>query len=452
MLSVGSDMSRTLYESIRQGDGLALDHMIEHDDIFDLNWADADNNETCLFAAVRHSMSEVVDSLISLGADVNHKNNVGETALHAAAEIGKPGIIEKIVRAGADVNAKDTYDGKSPLWLAASSGHVSAVSTLLALGSDPSASERMHRRTPLHEVLRRRKLYKMFKVKHTLSEAVNGTNTIESGSNNSLNNTNEVINNEDVWMQCIRKLIDSGAALEEKDLEGKTPLQFARAAQAAESHSEKGTNSGRVGERRWSEVISLLVQSVNNSNIEYTTHDQCDKSKENSRKERNGRDCRMSADVHTEANDVDYIVSRSANESLSKQSRADVDEEVNRLKNEIKSLHSNLETSKSKISILTSCLQQMADEKGIIMGDLADTQQELVHTKTIVNNLKVANRSLETDCEKLNERLLKTNLSIQSLEQDKLDSLHEERKLLGAIVLVGAAGLIVYKLVTRITT
>ena len=63
--------------------------------------------------AVRHSLA-VAELLISSGAEVNAKTNGGSTPLHAAARMNSLEVAELLISSGADVNAKNN-DGQTPL-------------------------------------------------------------------------------------------------------------------------------------------------------------------------------------------------------------------------------------------------------------------------------------------------------------------------------------------------
>ena len=65
-------------------------------------------------AAANNQNSEVIEVLLRAGADVNARDKNGRTPLHGAAEGNQnPEVIEVLVRAGADVNAR-SETGRTP--------------------------------------------------------------------------------------------------------------------------------------------------------------------------------------------------------------------------------------------------------------------------------------------------------------------------------------------------
>jgi len=76
----------------------------------------------------------------------------GHTALHDAAFIGLPDIAQMLVKAGADLEAT-TWDGVTPLHLAAYAGHVKTTSRLLEIGAPINAPGLSHKDTPLHRAV-----------------------------------------------------------------------------------------------------------------------------------------------------------------------------------------------------------------------------------------------------------------------------------------------------------
>ena len=69
---------------------------------------------TPLHPAALYGHKEVVELLITAGADVNAKEKYEKTPLHHAAKAGYYEIVELLIAAGADVNVKNIA-GKTPL-------------------------------------------------------------------------------------------------------------------------------------------------------------------------------------------------------------------------------------------------------------------------------------------------------------------------------------------------
>jgi ankyrin repeat protein len=74
----------------------------------------AEDKNAELFDAVKNGDLAYVQKLISKGADVNAKDNIGMTPLMAAAEEGRKDVCELLISKGADINAQDK-DGKTAL-------------------------------------------------------------------------------------------------------------------------------------------------------------------------------------------------------------------------------------------------------------------------------------------------------------------------------------------------
>ena len=80
----------------------------------------------------------VVETLVSLGADVDFRGTCGLTALHVAACRGHDMILSALLTAGATKDAVDE-DGKTPLMTAVQHGHLQIAETLPASLADISS-------------------------------------------------------------------------------------------------------------------------------------------------------------------------------------------------------------------------------------------------------------------------------------------------------------------------
>jgi uncharacterized protein len=127
---------------------------------------------TPLHWAVQQDRLDIVQALISAGANVNAKNRYGTpplvvaaangnasitkallkagadvrvmvpetgSVLIAAARTGNPEVIQLLLAAGADVNFAERYSGQTALMWAAAEGHPEAVKALIAGGANVSA-------------------------------------------------------------------------------------------------------------------------------------------------------------------------------------------------------------------------------------------------------------------------------------------------------------------------
>ncbi len=103
---------------------------------------------TPLYVAIYERKEVTVKQLIEKGADVFAVRNDGETMLHIAAAIGSESIMKLLIAEGLNVNIKRRY-GITPLHLAAVFGHKAAVEALLSNGAEINVKND-NGRTPLH--------------------------------------------------------------------------------------------------------------------------------------------------------------------------------------------------------------------------------------------------------------------------------------------------------------
>ena len=90
------------------------------------------NGHTCLHIAAAYSSPDIVQLLLSRGADPNYGN--GNLAVHLAAERGSLSILNLLLKAQADFEAKDNT-GRSPLMVAVANNHLALVERLLEQGA-----------------------------------------------------------------------------------------------------------------------------------------------------------------------------------------------------------------------------------------------------------------------------------------------------------------------------
>lgn len=96
------------------------------------------NLDNKLLESTQKGNPEVVELLLTAGANPNSIDSGGESPLHLAARNGFPTVASSLLKAGADVN-KAGENGWTPLHLAAKQGRSLVVPTLLDAGADVDA-------------------------------------------------------------------------------------------------------------------------------------------------------------------------------------------------------------------------------------------------------------------------------------------------------------------------
>lgn len=108
------------------------------------------SGRTPLHIAVMFDRNEIIELLISLGADVNGYNREGQTPLHQAMTVDSKEIAELLIARGADVNAKMLPTGMTLLHRAVNNNDQEGVEFLIAHGADVNAKHK-EGGTPLHQ-------------------------------------------------------------------------------------------------------------------------------------------------------------------------------------------------------------------------------------------------------------------------------------------------------------
>lgn len=99
---------------------------------------EAIQNENALICAAYSGHKEIVELLLANGATINARKSDGMDALMWASSRGYKDVAELLIDKGADVNSKD-YEGFSPLMLAAQEGHIHLVEFLINKGAKVNA-------------------------------------------------------------------------------------------------------------------------------------------------------------------------------------------------------------------------------------------------------------------------------------------------------------------------
>ena len=102
------------------------------------------NGETILMELDHDATSDLVWDLINAGAKVNLEDASGNTALMAAASSDNLEAVRTLLDAGANMEAKNR-DGRTALMLAATEGHVNIVRALILAGAGLAATDKDHK-------------------------------------------------------------------------------------------------------------------------------------------------------------------------------------------------------------------------------------------------------------------------------------------------------------------
>ncbi|CAH0398867.1 unnamed protein product [Chilo suppressalis] len=115
-------------------------------------------NQKLRFAASTNN-TELVEKILSSGADPNSSDEFKRSPLHLAACRGYVDVVRTLLRHGANPNIKDTL-GNTPLHLAACTNHIPVVIELLDAGTDVSSNDR-YGRNPIQLAQSKLKLIQM---------------------------------------------------------------------------------------------------------------------------------------------------------------------------------------------------------------------------------------------------------------------------------------------------
>jgi ankyrin repeat protein len=77
--------------------------------------------------AARGGHIEILNMLLTAGADVNAVSDAGVTAVFLAAMEGHLNVVKTLVAANADIGVKTTRDGTTAVMIAEQKGHLEVV-------------------------------------------------------------------------------------------------------------------------------------------------------------------------------------------------------------------------------------------------------------------------------------------------------------------------------------
>jgi ankyrin repeat protein len=161
----------------------------------------------------------IVKILVSLGVDVNTKDEKGITPLYRyAAYDSSDEVVEYLISQGADVNAKDE-EGDTPLHKAAYFQNADTVKCLVLNGADVHAVNK-NGRIPLHEAAFRG--YRVETLEHLVSNGADVNAKTDSGST-PLHEAARCC----VLFVALEYLVSKGADVNAKDNNGDTALDVA---------------------------------------------------------------------------------------------------------------------------------------------------------------------------------------------------------------------------------
>ena len=118
----------------------------------DMN-ATTTNNVTALVKAVNNRNMGAINVLLNAGADTNITNGDGDTCLHDAVTNGNKDVLQLLLNHGADVNVTNSKN-ETALMIAYFWGNIDAMNVLLSAGADPNIAD-ANGQTCLHSVVAR---------------------------------------------------------------------------------------------------------------------------------------------------------------------------------------------------------------------------------------------------------------------------------------------------------
>ena len=209
-----------LFQTLEQNDQPGFRRLLKANPTLVNRGNDYVTNAAPLHNAVMYGYKEIVDELLSKGADVNAGDDNGSTPFAIAAGSADLPTIERMIDLGADINARDKL-GRPPLFWAISGSRYGTSELLIGKGADLHATTSSGERIAYHAL--------MLGANISLVDFLK-----KSGYDLNMCNTNgetlmfaAVRRGGKAWVQ---KLMDAGADVNARDSKGFTALHHARSA------------------------------------------------------------------------------------------------------------------------------------------------------------------------------------------------------------------------------
>jgi len=126
------EVNKLFFNAMIKGNAIHVHNFINQG--ADINMQVGSERDTALMIAVARQDLEILVLLISSGADVNLKNDLGNTVLYYASKYGLADIVNILIFSGADVNIKN-IQGKTALSIAKKNGHTEVAKLLIQAGA-----------------------------------------------------------------------------------------------------------------------------------------------------------------------------------------------------------------------------------------------------------------------------------------------------------------------------
>ncbi|EAX92875.1 ankyrin repeat protein, putative [Trichomonas vaginalis G3] len=183
----------------------------------------------CFVESPAFNLLPLCEYLLSKGADINAKNELGETCLFSAANYGNAELIEFLISHGADVNARN--DNKcTPLFEAANKNNKEAIECLIAHGADVNAINSLGDNPLFYLLASHNKELALEIAEIFISNGIDFNKKNEKGMN--AFHQAAYISNKN----ALELFILHGADFASKSSDGKTALHYAAVSNARESY------------------------------------------------------------------------------------------------------------------------------------------------------------------------------------------------------------------------